>query len=216
MLTTTQESSLAELRGKIRLYMSGKRLLHTYAVEEEISSLAKIYCPDEEYPLRVAALLHDITKEKNLSEQLALCEKYGIGYTDEEKLSPKIFHAKTGEAVARADFPEYAELEAISSIGWHTTGRRGMTLFDELLYLADWIEATRTFPLCKELRAYFYDGLKIARTAEDKEKLLLETMIKALDMTIIGLIEDGQIVHSHTLEARNGLAAERILKWQMR
>lgn len=206
MLTEIRESSLAELRGKIRSYMSGKRLFHTYAVEEEISSLAKIYCPDEEYELRVAALLHDITKEKKLPEQLELCERYGISYSEEEKLSPKVFHAKTGEAVARADFPEYAELETVKSIRWHTTGRRSMTLSDKLLYLADWIEATRTFEQCRELRAFFYGGLK---TAEDKEKHLLETMIKALDMTIIGLIEEGQIVHPDTLEARNHLLSER-------
>lgn len=206
MLTETQESALAELRDRIRSYMSGKRLLHTYAVEEEISSLSKVYCPEAEYELRVAALLHDITKEKKLPEQLELCESCGIGYTEEEKLSPKVFHAKTGEAVARADFPEYSELDAISSIQWHTTGRRGMTLYDKLLYLADWIEATRPFEQCRELRAFFYEGLK---TGEDKEKHLCETMIKALDMTIIGLMEEGQIVHPDTLEARNHLLCER-------
>ncbi len=211
MLTEIHESNLATLRGKIRSYMSGKRLLHTYAVEEEISSLAKIYCPEAEYELRAAALLHDITKELKLPEQLTLCEKNAIPYTEEETLTPKIFHAKTAVAVINADFPEYAALDAVKSIRWHTTGRRGMTLFDKLLYLADWIEATRTFEQCRELRAFFYNWFE---KAEDKEKHLLETMIKALDMTITDLIGDGNIIHPDTLDARNSLVSERKLKWQ--
>ncbi len=209
MLTKTQETELATLRGRIRPYMSGKRLLHTYAVEEEIGVLSRIYCPDDEFHLRIAGLLHDITKELKLPEHLAICHKFLIEYTDEEKLSPKIFHAKTAAGIIKEDFPEYSGILALESIRWHTTGRRGMTLQDCLLYLADWIEATRSFDACRELRRFFYDRLKNANTREEKEDLLLDTMIKSFDVTINLLIDEGQIINPNTIDARNYFIAQK-------
>ena len=163
MLTEKNELKLNELRGRILPYMREKRLLHTYAVEEEIRVLSGIYCPDKEYYLRASALLHDITKELKLDAQLALCDEFNIEYTDSEKLSPKIFHAKTAPAVVKRDFSDFDLEEITTQIRWHTTGRRDMSLADCLLYLADWIEPTRTFGLCRELREFFYVGLSAAK-----------------------------------------------------
>lgn len=210
MLTEIQEAELAVIRGKIRQYMSDKRLWHTCAVEEEIGSLARIYCPDAEFELRVAGILHDITKELKTREQVALCHEFNIEYTEQELLSPKIFHAKTAIPVIKRDFPEYAKLHAVEAIRWHTTGRKEMNLYDKLLYLADWIEPTRTFNLCKELRDFFYNNIKSANSLEEKGKVLLDTLIKSFDMTINLLIDEGAIIHPDTLDARNYFIAEAI------
>lgn len=202
MINQDNERLLDALREKISTYMSGKRLSHTLAVEREIKKLCDVYAPDKEYTLRAAALLHDITKELSVQKQLQLCEEFGIMYMPEEILTPKIFHSRTAPAIIRRDFPDFADEEILSAVRWHTTGRAGMTLGEELLFLADYIEDTRTFPSCVTLREFFWSGVD---GAADKAAHLTDTMIMALDMTVHELCEERQPIHLDTMAARNSL-----------
>lgn len=205
-MTETQESSLASLRERIKDYIGGKRLSHTYGVEREIARLAAIYDPDEEFDLRAAALLHDITKPLKPDEQLKLCDEYGIPYTAGDRLMPKTFHAKTGAETVRREFPEFFNEVVYSAILYHTTGQADMSVPEKLLYLADYIEDTRTFPDCVELRRYFWDRIN---AGDDRDDVLRDTLIISFDMTIKGLIGDGTPIHRDTVEARNFLIEER-------
>lgn len=202
MINQNNERSLDALRDKISAYMSGRRLSHTLAVEREIKKLCDVYAPEKEYILRAAALLHDITKELSLTKQLQLCEEFGIMYMPEEILTPKIFHSRTAPAVIERDFPEFAGEEILSAVRWHTTGRADMTLGEQLLFLADYIEDTRTFSSCVTLREFFWSGVN---GAEDKVAHLTSTMIMALDMTVHELCEEKQPIHLDTMAARNSL-----------
>lgn len=207
MITEIQAERLTKLREDICGYMSGRRLSHTYAVEREITVLAGIYAPEDEFVLRAAALLHDITKELSLEKQLQLCHEFGIIYTDQEKLTPKIFHSRTAPAVIKRDFSEYAQETVLSSVRWHTTGRAGMSVSEQLLFLADYIEDTRTFNSCVVLRRVFYEGLAKAGDMTEREALLRDTMILAFDMTVRELLEDQSPIHADTVAARNSFVA---------
>lgn len=209
MITQIQAERLAALRERIPAYINGKRLIHTLGVEREITSLSGIYMPEREFELRCAALLHDITKQLSLDEQLSLCDTFGIEYTERDKLTPKIFHAMTAVGVIRRDEPEFADEFVLSAVRYHTTGRAGMTLGEKLLYLADYIEDTRTFPDCVELRRHFYSALSDAMGRDDDLTVLSDTLILSFDMTIRGLIEDGTPIARDTFEARNYLIEEQ-------
>ena len=162
--------SLAVLRERVRDYLKPKRYLHSLAVEEEAARLGELFLPDRINALRASALLHDITKRDDLEKQLQYCDEFGIIYDVSEKSSPKLFHAKTAAALARRDFPEFTDDEIISGIRWHTTGRAGMSMFESIIYLADYIEKTRTFPDCVVLRRYFYGGINDPGEASGREK----------------------------------------------
>ena len=57
-----------------------------------------------------------------------------------------MLHGKTAAAIARAEYhmPE----DICDAIACHTTGLKNhMTLLDKILYLADYIEETRDFPM---------------------------------------------------------------------
>ncbi len=209
MITKEQEQLLSELRETIGSHMREKRLKHTLGVEREITSLASVYAPDDEYTLRAAALLHDVTKERPLEEQLRLCDFFGIAYTEEDKRMPKTFHARTAAAMIPQSFPAFADAAILSAIRWHTTGRSDMTLGEKLLYLADYIEDTRTFCDCVELRRYFYSGLDAAKDPAAREALLTDTLVLSFDMTIRGLLADGDPIHTDTVAARNSLLDAR-------
>ena len=207
MITQTEKERLDKLRSDISRYMGPKRLSHTYSVERETAVLAGIYAPEDEFLLRAAALLHDITKELSLEKQLKLCDEFGIIYTDEEKLTPKILHSRTAPAVIERDFCEYAVETVLSAVRWHTTGRAGMSVAEQLLFLADYIEETRTFDSCLALRRFFYEGLEAASDGDSRRALLTDTMILALDMTVRELLECSDPIHADTVAARNSFIA---------
>ncbi len=190
-----------------RLSMSGKRLAHTLAVAKECEALAKIFAlsEDDAEKLKVAALLHDCTKELKGDDQVKLCEKFGIPYTREDVESPKVFHAMTGAATAEVEFG--ADADVVRAIRSHTTGSEDMSLLDKLLYLADYIEETRTWDDCVELRRVFYHAVKSAK--KPLGEILDDTLILSFDMTIRNLLEESACVHSQTIRSRNALVRAR-------
>ena len=91
--------------------------------------------------------------------------------------------------------------EILSGIRWHTTGHDGMTDFEAIIYLADYIEETRTFPDCVALREVFYDGKE--RDACGMLRHFTETMIRSFDLTVENLISEGMQIDADTIAARN-------------
>ncbi|MBR5366292.1 MAG: nicotinate (nicotinamide) nucleotide adenylyltransferase [Clostridia bacterium] len=200
------EAALAELSEKVRPYLTPKRYAHTKSVEKEAAALGAIYLPDKIPSLRAAALLHDITKKEDAEKQLQICAEFGIIVEQTDRLSPAVFHAKTGAAVAARDFAPFTDDEILSGIRWHTTGHSGMTRFECLVYLADYIEETRTFDDCTALRREFYDRIG---AGEDPEIVLTDVMIRSFDYTIAQLIEAGQPVAAESVAARNEFLIKR-------
>ncbi len=200
---TITEEMLTELREQIRPYLTEKRYGHTIAVEEMAKKLSLLYLPEKEMEARAAALLHDITKIADLEKQLQYCEEFGIIVTDEEKAAPKLFHAKTAAELIRRDFPAFAAPEITEAVRWHTTGKAGMDMLETIVYLADYIEETRTFPDCVALREYFMDGIKTADTAERRREHLKKTIIRSFDMTIRCLMDEDSLIDRDTIAARN-------------
>ncbi len=195
------EASLDSLRERVKPYMNEKRYLHTLGVERECEALGKLLLPEKVNKLRAAALLHDITKMLSLEKQLKLCALFGIIYRKGDIMSPKLFHAKTASELIKRDFPEYADEEIVSAVRWHTTGRRGMTAFESIVYLADYIEDTRTFPECVELRSFFWDSYE--KDKSDLDAIFLKTMIRSFDCTINGLVSESAPIDNDTVDARN-------------
>lgn len=209
MINEKEKLALASLRERVRTYMSERRLNHTYAVEREAAALCEIFAPEAEYTLRAAALLHDITKELPIEKQLQLCIASDIIYTKEELMTPKIFHSRTAPFVIRRDFGEFANDDVLNAVRWHTTGRANMTLGEQILFLADFIEDTRTFESCATLRKFFWDGIKNASDAAGRTLHLTDTMIYAFDITIRELCDEAKPIHADTVSARNSFLLKR-------
>lgn len=203
------EEMLAVLREKMKNEMGEKRYNHTLEVEKMAARLAEIYAPDMIAELRAAALLHDVTKERTPEEHIAICESSGLEVSLAERKSPKMFHAKTGAIIVAQKYPEFATQSVVNAVRYHTTGKADMSIMEKIIYLADYIDMSRTFEDCVSLRNYFFDF--DFKTANDKEKLshLNDTLIMSYDLTIKGLIEDGKHINDTTFEARNFLILEK-------
>ena len=202
------EKMLDTLRGEVKGSMSPKRFAHTAAVEEMIVRLCALYCPEYTLQLRAAALLHDLTKELTAEAQEALCEAYDIPTDEAQRLSPKTYHAKTAAARIVRDYPTFADPIIVDAVRWHTTGHADMTLTEKLLYLADYIDESRTFPSCVLLRRYFFGAEPELMTREERERHLRATLLLSYEHTLKDLLADGAPIDEDTIRARNNLLLE--------
>ena len=202
------EAMLDQLREAVSGSMSPKRFRHTFAVEEMVARLCALYCPEHTLEMRAAALLHDLTKELGTDEQISLCHLYGLEVTVQDRLSPKTFHARTAEARIRAEMPQFATPLLLNAVRWHTTGRQGMTLTEKLLYLADYIDESRTFPNCVLLRRFFWDAKPEDLPFEERLAHLHRTLILSFDMTVRDLLSENALIAQDTVLARNELLAQ--------
>jgi predicted HD superfamily hydrolase involved in NAD metabolism len=189
--------------------MGEKRYNHTLEVEKMAARLGEVYAPDKISALRAAALLHDVTKERTVDEHIAICESAGLVVSRAELKSPKMFHAKTGALVILQKYPQFATDEIVNAVRYHTTGKADMSIMEKIIYLADYIDMSRTFEDCVALRNFFFDF--DFDNASEKEKLehLNDTLIMSYDLTIRGLLEDGKHINDTTFEARNFLILEK-------
>ena len=208
-MTQISDSYLDQLRETVMNTMSPKRFRHTVAVEEMIIRLCELFCPEQTAKLRAAALLHDLTKELDPEQQIELCKKYGLSVTDADRIAPKTFHARTAAEKIRLEMPALADPVIVEAVRWHTTGHAGMTLTEKLLYLADYIDESRTYPNCVILRRYFFGADPQRMTADERLALLRDTLILSYDMTIGDLISEGMPIAEDTVMARNELMLAR-------
>lgn len=204
-MTKITEPMLADLRARVMKEISPRRFRHTLAVEEMVARLCALFCPEHTDLLRAAALLHDLTKEKNEEEQLSLCVELGLDISPQDRASPKLYHARTAAALIPSCFAEFNDPMIVSAVRWHTTGHAGMTLTEKLLYLADYIDESRSFENCVLLRRYFFGAFPERMTLCEREELLRQTLILSYDMTIKDLLSEGRPVAADTVAARNEL-----------
>ena len=176
---------LTWLRERVLGYLDEYRVAHVAGCESEAVALAMHWGEDPELAAE-AGILHDITKRLGYEEQLNLCEKYGIINDNSELQAPKLLHAKTGAALARDLFG--VDDTVYEAIRWHTTGKSDMTLFEKILYLADYIEPTRDFEGIEALRTLAYEDLDAA-------------MALGLKMTIEEIRRSGREPYGDTLDA---------------
>lgn len=150
-----------------KLNLPKKRIAHILSVALTALKLGYIYKADSESVI-LAALFHDIGKSLNLKKAYEL----GLNITHYTIELPAVCrHADFGAEIARKYFGIKDE-DILNAIKYHTTARADMSLLEKIIFLADYIEPTRTTP-----------GLEpIVQTAQyDIDKAVFMTIKKTMD-----------------------------------
>ena len=197
------EQELRTLSDAVRATLSEKRFRHTEGVEEEIVRMGKIYLPDRIDELRAAALLHDVAKELTLDEQIAICRENGDPELETAINSPAILHGHAASYLIPKSYEKYALPEIISAIYKHTTGAEKMTVFEKLLFLADFIEPNRPWQYCQTARQKFWELLPA--DPNDRLRHLDLFVLTVLEFTLRYLLERGTVPDPATERAAKAL-----------
>lgn len=153
---------LEELHAYAERRLSPERLAHTLGCEKLCAELAEIWGANE-YIVRAAAILHDCTKSLSQTEQLKLCREYGIITDYPEDSFFDLIHAVTAAEIARREL--YMPEQVCRAIARHTVGGADMTLEEQIVYIADLCEETRTYNGAGELRELAKQDLHAALVA---------------------------------------------------
>lgn len=165
---------IMELQNKLKEILPAYRFYHTLGVSYTASALAMCYGEDVK-KAQLAGLLHDSAKYMTGEEMFQKCEELEIPVTQVEKKAPDLLHAKLGSYFARTLYGVEDE-EILSAICCHTTGKPDMSLLEEILYVADYIEPSRRgLPFLKEMRECAFRDLHKATLLE------LESTLKKIE-----------------------------------
>lgn len=130
-----------KIQKKLSKYLDEDRFHHTLGVMYTCASLAMAHGYDLE-DAQAAGLLHDCAKCIPNKKKLKLCSQHQIPVTDFEQEHPFLLHAKLGAYIAEKKY-DISDPEILSSITYHTTGRRAMSKLEKIVYIADYIEPMR-------------------------------------------------------------------------
>lgn len=134
--------NLMKMQKKLKKYIDEMRYQHTLGVMYTAAALAMRYGADLERA-QVAGLLHDCAKCIPNAKKLKLCHQNHIPVSEVEQKSPYLLHARLGAYIAKEKYHVH-DAEILSAIEYHTTGRAAMTLLEEIIFIADYIEPMRS------------------------------------------------------------------------
>ncbi len=170
--------------------LSAKRYQHTLNVRRMAVKLAKRWGADPE-KAALAALLHDTAKELPREEMLQILNDNAIMAENAQNRPSPVWHGICAAILAQTQWGVEDE-EVLSAIRCHTTGKPGMSLLDEIVFLADMTSAERDYPEVDYLRKL-------------EKKDIHQAMREALEMNLHWLEESGKPVDEETRAALEDL-----------
>ena len=201
------EEMLKGLRQCVSSKLSKKRYIHTLGVEKMSLYLAEHCLPGMSSEISAAALLHDITKEFSESEQISIISDAKIIVDADTLSTPSVLHSITAPYIVKRDFIEFATDNVLSAIEKHTLGDVKMSVFDKIIFLADFIEETRNYPDSVATRNFVTESMRKDRI--DENILILDrACIMEFKSTVAHLSKIGKNINKRSYLAMNSLISK--------
>ena len=174
------------LENFIKNNLTESRYRHSLGVEEMAVRLSGLHGADSE-KAAFAGRYHDLAKNFDNETMNGYIRKYGLP----EKLidNNALAHSKVGAALLENEFG-VTDPEILDSVRYHTTARKGMSLLEEIVFVADVVEDNRTYSDLDYYQNLAYRNLDRA-------------CLEILEYTIGSLTSKGLEIDKDTLEARD-------------
>ena len=176
-----------ELIENVKLQMKESRFQHVLRVEKAALKLAEKNHVELE-KASIAALTHDYAKEFN-DEEMKTIIKEGNLDSSMIPFGNNIWHGPCGAYIVRKKLGVTDE-EILNAIRNHTTGAPEMSVLEQIIYVADYIEENRVFPGVEEARKLAANHLSDAVAYETEH-------------TLVYLIESNKLVYPKAIDTYN-------------
>ena len=201
------EKIISDLETKIENKISQHRYVHTLGVKRAAIKIAEYCYSGDISEIAVAALLHDISKEYSVAEQFQMMREAGKDFSDTDFMSEPVLHSFTAPVVISKDYSDFATANILSSTFNHTTGSPDMSIFDEIIFVADYVEDGRKYDSCIAVRDDLFDSFSSSFDREECIMHLHNATIAILENTIVHLIKNKQVLNERTVATRNAFLA---------
>ncbi|GBG95628.1 hypothetical protein LFYK43_20870 [Ligilactobacillus salitolerans] len=158
----------AQLLERVQAKLSDHRFAHVVRVEKAAIKLAQLNNVSPE-KASIAALVHDYSKERSAAEFKQVIQAHQMD-PDLLNWGNFIWHGVVGAQIV-SDELGISDPEILNAIARHTVGAPEMTLLDQIVYVADFVEDGRDFPDAQIARSLAYADLQGAVSFETKHTL---------------------------------------------
>ena len=186
-MTTIDTES--RLRDAVEALPTGLRD-HVLRVESESIRLAELHHLDAGRA-QIAALGHDLVRDRRGDELLYLAVRYELSPDPIERATPILVHGPVAARMLRVDYG-IEDPAILDGVDCHTTARAGMAPLEKVLFLADKIEEEKLerYPEYREVR-------DLADSSLDR------ALLRFLDLYLQQALRRRWLIHPRALEARN-------------
>lgn len=146
-----------EIIACLQEYLNDKRIEHSISTRDTAVRLAQRFGANVE-AAKVAGIFHDIAKQLPKEKKLELCIEYDIPVDEIMQENPELLHGFIGAEIIKRNY-DIDNSDILNAVRYHTTGRRGMSLLEKVVYLADLIEPGRNFDGVDEIRTAAFRNL---------------------------------------------------------
>ena len=173
------EALISEVTEYARRELSPARFRHSEGVAEEAVRIGTAEgLPAEK--CRLAGMLHDIAREYSEERYAELWRSAGVAREDgREPFDRVLRHGKAAALIAAETFG-ITDADVLDAVTWHTTGRAGLTLLGQVLFVADYTEPGRTGVHFDRVRAVLRRFGLMAAVAEECRMTILYRASKSL------------------------------------
>ena len=187
--------TINKIKKEVQKRLPLNRFKHAERVAEMSIALSKIWGGDPE-KLICAAYLHDIARDIPEKELIKIAKENKYKISEIEYKKPVLLHSIVGAIIAGKDFG-ITDQSILNAIRYHTTGRKGITINEAIIYIADFTEYGRTFKEAKIVREISFKNLK-------------EAVLKETEFNTCFLMSKRKPIHPYSIEMFNDLLKNEI------
>lgn len=179
---------VGEIKDILKIRLSKKRYVHSLDVAQTAEKLAERYNGDRERAY-LAGLVHDICKEIPIGEQLEMAMECGRDFSPAEQLIPPLYHSAAGAWYCE-NVLDIKDEDILNAVRYHTAARDGMSLLEEIIYIADLTSEDRTYKDVGKMRRLSMENLQ-------------EAMLAALSFSVRDVVGKNSLLPDNTVRAYN-------------
>ena len=185
--------NIDKIKMNVKKYLDEKRYKHVERVAVAAAELAEIYIVPVEDAV-AAAYLHDVAKFFEITKMIDLVKGKYPEIENKMSQTTAILHGFAGAEFIRNNYDMFGidNEEILDAVKYHTIGSENMSTLSKIMYLADAIEAGRT-----------WDGVE--KTRELAKKDLDKALIYEIKTKLEYLLSIENIIHPNIILFRNSL-----------
>ncbi len=171
--------------------MKENRFLHGKRVMQMGARIARAHMLDDDIcnKIEIAAVLHDIARDKSEESLLSRAFEWDLNVKEYEMARPILLHGKVGAEMVKSKLG-ISDEDILNAIRYHTSGRIGMSVIEKIVMISDVIEMGRAFEGVEELREEAMRGIE-------------DTFKKVVKNKIVYFVKHGLFVLPETYELWN-------------
>ena len=174
--------------------LDGRLLEHTRGCVETARKLARRFSLVEEKAV-TASYLHDIAKAFANDRQIAMSREMGMSDAEIDSYPLAVLHGPLAALMAK-DRLGIDDPEILQAVAAHSTGCAKMCAVAKAVFVADYIEETRSFPGASELRSH-------------GSLILNEIATAILRRKLDHIIEENKVIDTRAIDFWNELMSEQ-------